>query len=385
MLFKGTQKRTYQQISRDIDRRGGFLNAYTDRELTAFYTEISSRHLVTGLEVLSDMLRHSNLPPAEIETERNVILEEMLMISDSPEDYVFDLFFETAFGPASDLGRPVIGQEENIKSCTRDTLFDFFKKYYQPSNFIISLSGALYQNEGELTSLKKTIEELFSAAEPVETAYSSPFSSIHSQPSYGGQVEHLEKETEQIQFVLGLPGCSRNGFQPEFSIFNQFLGGASSSRLFLKLREESGLCYGISSAEERFAAEGIFIIHGSTATKNFLPAMDLIMQTIYESVNDEDLLLEINDAKEGLLSSMDMLLESSRFRAGYLAKNLLYTGSIGSFEQLENHLESCTAEQVQEKIKTSWKSKSFSFQSIGNMSSNELKKQIGVRYPAAIF
>lgn len=384
MLFKGTQKRNYQQISRDIDRRGGFLNAYTDRELTAYYTEISARHLTTGLEVLADMLRQSNLPPAELETERNVILEEMLMIADSPEDYVFDLFFETAFGPDSNLGRPIIGAKANIRSCSRDTLFDFYQKHYQPANFVISLSGALYQNATDLANLKATIEELFST--PMEgSAHSSPYQNIVPQPSYGGQVEHMEKETEQIQFVLGLPGCSRNGFQPEYSIFNQFLGGASSSRLFLKLREESGLCYGIASAEERFAAEGIFLIHGSTATKNFLPAMDLVMQTIYESVNDENLLSEIYDAKEGLISSMDMLLESSRFRAGYLAKNLLYTGQPGSFTELEESLASCSPEQVQQKMKQSWTSQSFSFQSIGNMSSNELKKQIGVRYPAAIF
>ena len=113
--------------------------------------------------------------------------------------------------------------------------------------------------------------------------------------------------------------------------------------------------------------------------------MDLVMQTIYEAVNDNNLLGEINDAKEGLISSMDMLLESSRFRAGYLAKNLMHTGEPGSFTQPEESLAGCSAEQVQEKLKQSWTSQSFSFQSIGNMSSNEVKKQIGVRYPAAIF
>ena len=204
------------------------------------------------------MLRQSNLPPNELETERNVILEEMLMIADSPEDYVFDLFFETAFGPGSNLGRPIIGAEENIRSCSRDALFDLYEKHYQPSNFVISLSGALYQNATDLANLKATLEELFSGLLKKEVLVPYLTRTLCPNPPMVASFEHMEKDTEQIQFVLGMPGCSRKGFQPEYSIFNQFLGGASSSRLFLKLREESGLCYGIASAEERFAAERYF-------------------------------------------------------------------------------------------------------------------------------
>ncbi|HWM36225.1 MAG TPA: pitrilysin family protein [Streptomyces sp.] len=261
VLFKGTERRSALEISSALDAVGGEMNAFTSKEFTCYYARVLDADLPLAIDVVGDMLTSSVLDPAEVESERGVILEEIAMTEDDPGDCVHDLFAHTMFGD-SPLGRPVLGTVETVNSLTRDRIASFYRQHYDPPHLVVAAAGNLDHDTvveqvrtafDRAGALSRTTTE---AAEPV-----GPRTGEHPLRAHG-RVELSDRRTEQAHLVLGLPGVSRNDDRRwALGVLSAALGGGMSSRLFQEIREKRGLAYSTYSYTSGFADCGLFGVY----------------------------------------------------------------------------------------------------------------------------
>lgn len=371
MLFKGTAKRSYSEIARAIDRLGGYMNASTSREITDYYVTLSGRHLETALDVLSDMYFNSIFADEEYKSEKNVIIEEIKMSEDSPDDYLFDLFYLDALGDNS-LGRPIAGTEESIRNSTRDDLYQYYRSKYGTQGTVLSMAGALWENTGDLDKLKKKIDVFFNKE---GTQLSGKPSLIHAPPEIArekrtrpGIVKHYKKKLEQLNFVIGLPGLKQEAEQdPELHVFTHLIGGTMSSRLFQVLREQHGLCYSVNAFHNQYLSEGIWGIYCGTSKKTFFKAVELALEetrkTILGNLSDE----QVEETKSGLSGMLELGLESSVRRANFNAKNLLYYNELIDWKKIISKIEQTNPGKILSYMQTMWANFKPSVTSLGNL------------------
>jgi len=323
MLFKGTTNRTALEIADTMDAVGGQLNAFTSKETTCYFTRTLDTHFDVALDIISDMFFNSKYDPAEIDKERNVILEEISMYEDTPEDLCVDLLQSKIF-PNHSLGRAILGTAESIGSFTRDDFLSFIKARYTPKNIVISVAGNINEQEilKKITNVfgRHTGDECESTAPP---AVYTPGFSIR------------EKDIEQVHLCMGFPGIATGSNEAyPLAAVNTILGGGMSSRLFQKIREEHGLVYSVYSYNASYADTGAFMIYAALNPAQLGEVMSLISQEVQGMFTDKITEKQLAKAKEQLKSNYLLSLESAASRMNSIGRTMLSLNKVITPDEL---------------------------------------------------
>jgi len=320
MLFKGTQKRDAKTIAEVIENVGGHMNAYTSREITSYHIHLLKDDLPLALDVLADIIQNSTMPEDEIERERDVILQEIGMCHDTPDDIIFDHYYEHAYAKQS-LGAPILGTTKIIKKMDRETLMGFTNQFYCPSNLVICAAGNVTHD-----AFIKQVESLFNTL-PANQNYT------RTQANYTGGEHRSEKDLEQAHIILGFEGIARtHELYYAAQTLSTLLGGGMSSRLFQEVREKRGLVYSIYSFHTAHQDSGQFGIYAGTGPDKISELMPVVCEEIKKLAQSLEE-TEINRAKAQLRTSTLMGLESMMSRADQNAKSVLQRGYVRSTDE----------------------------------------------------
>lgn len=338
LCFKGTSKRpTPAEICTAVEGVGGILNAGTDKELTVYWCKVAQPHFAIALEVLADMLLNSRFDPADIERERQVIVEEINMCLDSPPQRVAMLIDELLW-PGHPLGRDIAGSKESVSGITRDMMLDYLSQQYQSGNTVLAIAGNIQHQE---------VVNMVSQATAGWTNY-------QPQPGYPAYQARLarrvlieNRDTEQSQLCLALPGLSIT--HPEryrLDLLNVILGEGMSSRLFTEIRDKLGLAYSIQSYVEHFLDTGSMTVSAGVDTTNLTLAIRAILGELAR-LKETIPAAELAKAKELFKGRILLRLEDSRSVAGWMGGQEILTGSILSIDQVMAIIDAITAGELQ--------------------------------------
>lgn len=344
MVFKGTKNRSARQIAEEIENVGGHLNAYTSREMTAYYARVLNENLPLAFDLISDVLLNATFDAHEMERERGVILQEIGMYQDSPDDMVFDHAQRTAYTNHS-LGRPILGTVETVGKMQRDDLFSFFDHHYQAPQLVLSASG------------KVDHDHLVNLAQERLSRVSDHTIDPHQKALYTGGEFRFIKDLEQVHFILGFEGVSyRNNDFYTAAILSIILGGGMSSRLFQEIREKRGLVYSIYSFSVNYSDTGLFGIYAGTGPKEISELVPVVcdqLQMITQDIREE----EIERAKAQLKSSTLMALESTSARCERLARSMIQFGRPRPIEEIIESIEAVDKNMLQKLAQNLFKKK----------------------------
>jgi len=337
MFFKGTETRSAAEISREIDALGGELNAFTTRETTTFYIKVLDQHLPKALELLSDLFHRSRFGTKEIEKEKQVVLEEIRMVQDDPEDLVQELHTGLMMG-RHPLSCPILGQESTIAQVRRKDLREYIDMHYRPEEMVLAVAGSFDQRQ-----LEKMMERMFGTYAPSK----SHLPRKRWPPDIHKGVIMKRKSLEQVHLCVGLQGVSA-GHKDRYAayVLNSVLGGSVSSRLFQEIREKRGLAYSIYSFLSGYSDGGTVTIYAGTRASEIERVLDLIRREIRKmgirGVDRE----ELRRTKDQMKGSLMLSLESSHSRMNKLAKDELIAGCHTSLEEMLSEIDGITVSQV---------------------------------------
>lgn len=364
MLFKGTKKRNSKEIAACIDNVGGQLNAFTSKENTCFYVKVLDTHLDLAVDLLSDMINDSLFDEKELIKEKGVIIEEIGMYEDNPEEMVHDILTNIIWN-RDPLGMPILGTKETLDSMSRDTLIQYLKEQYTPENMVLSISGNY-----DFNTVVALAEEKFGKME------SKPDSGNKlSVPNFSPESLKKQKDTEQVHYCIAYDAYSfgHRLYFPMLVLSNLF-GGAMSSRLFQRIREEMGLAYSVFSYTSNFADCGLFSIYAGMNPSQYELVVktidEEIVKLINEGVNEE----ELYNSKEQLKGSYILGLESTSGRMISLGKNLIMQNKVYTPKEILAKIEKVTMVEIRETIDDIFKGKKYGFASIGNFKVKKPKK-----------
>ncbi len=308
MLFKGTKKRSAADIAKEVDKIGANMNAGTNKETTSYFIHSMDDYLDFSVEILCDIIQNSVLEKPEIEREKGVVLEEIKMYEDTPSEYLADIFMKT-FIPNHPLGRPVIGTAKNISEIQRERLLDFYRTSYGTDRLVVAVAGKIGSEK-----FINRLEKLKIFPKEKKRVLSRPEINLR----FGR--EFLEKDVNQVQFVLGFPGISsKNKLRQAMYLLNTILGGGMSSRLFQEIREKRGLCYSVYSFQMAYQDTGTFNIYCGTDLKSLNRTVNEIL-AVCESVK-KDLVTEreLKEAKTQIKGQMSLASENLEFLMNRMA------------------------------------------------------------------
>ncbi len=335
MLFKGTESRSARAIAQEIDSMGGHLDAFTSKEYAGYYIKVLDEHVPRAFDILSDLVLHPAFPGDELSREKQVVLEEIKMVEDTPDDLVHELFTEH-YWRGHPLGRPILGTPDTVESFDQAALFDYFRNAYVGRNFVVAAAGHL-----DHAAMKDLVERAFgdvpdAGADWVETA---PVSS----PPF---IER-DKDLEQSHVVVGTPGLpqAHEDRYPSY-LLNIILGGSMSSRLFQNIREQRGLAYAVYSGLSSYRDTGLLTVYVGCASGKVPEVVDLVVEEFRTlrttAVSDE----ELRRAKDHLKGSLMLSLESTSSRMTHLARQEMYFGRHVSLDEMLDRIERVTPEEV---------------------------------------
>lgn len=359
MLFKGTKERDAKMIAESIDNIGGVLNAFTSKETTMYYAKVLNNHIEVAMDILSDMIGNSLFNEEDIEKEKSVILEELYMYQDSPEDLTVELLNEMMFEGTS-LEYPVIGTEETIKSIKREDILNYFSNNYIPENMIISIAGNIDERE----SLKQ-LKHYFGSFKNYKLK-STDVNNPRIDYSFTNKLDIIIKDTEQINLCIGMEGLPVISPKMEaLMILNNIFGGSMSSRLFQKIREDLGLAYTIETFPSSFKDTGILnlflSLHPSQVVKSIQAINDEINH-IKKNLISKD---ELKKAKEQLKGNYVLGMENTFNRMYEIGKSLLIFDRVFSQEEIINKIDSITMEGIGEVNNIIFNRKKFNIALVG--------------------
>ncbi|TCP62287.1 putative Zn-dependent peptidase [Rhodovulum bhavnagarense] len=335
MAFKGTQKRSTLQIAEAIEDVGGYINAYTSREMTAYYARVLEADVPLALDVLADILLNPQFAPDEIEVERGVILQEIGQVADTPDDVIFDWMQEVAY-PDQPLGRPILGPAERVSGFARDDFFAFVRRHYTPEKMILSAAGAVDHDE-----IVRLAEGLFGQLEP------APAGTVEPARFVGGE-HRVVKPLEQAHMALGFecPGY-RDPAVYTAQIYATAMGGGMSSRLFQELREKRGLCYTVFAQAGSYADTGLVTVYAGTSGEQLGELAELTMEELARSAQDMTP-AEVARARAQMKAGLLMGLESPSNRAERLARLVSIWDRVPGLEETIAHIDAVTTGDVRE-------------------------------------
>jgi predicted Zn-dependent peptidase len=336
MLFKGTDTRSAEDIAQAIDSIGGQLDAFTAKEYASYYIKVLDEHLPLAVDLLSDIILRPAFPVDEIEREKKVILEEIKMVEDTPDDLVHELFTQH-FWEGHPLGRPILGSKETVESFTLETLREYFKGAYVASNMIISAAGNL-----EHAHVRELVEQAFGAL----ARDGEPFSA--EAPRVVPQVVTRTKDLEQSHLCLGTNSYPQSHRDRYVSyILNTVLGGSMSSRLFQNVREKRGLAYAVFSGLSAYRDAGNITIYAGCANDAVEQVVDLCVEELRGMKRAPVPEQELRRAKDHLKGSLMLSLENTASRMSHLARQEIYFDRHFGLDETLAGVERVTAEDVQ--------------------------------------
>ncbi|HEU4963884.1 MAG TPA: pitrilysin family protein [Bacilli bacterium] len=312
MMFKGTQTRTAKQIAEMFDGIGGQVNAFTSKEYTCYYAKVLDEHFSLALETLSDMLLNSKFDEEEIAKERKVVIEEIKMYEDAPDEHVHDLIAEVAY-PTHPLGYNILGTETNLNAFTQQDLFRYMEQNYTADNIVIAIAGNVKRDR-----ILEQVKALFGSIKSSKLVRHDSQAEFHA-----GRIIR-NKGTEQSHIVLSAEGFAYSDphVYPVI-LFNNVLGGSSSSRLFQEIREDRGLAYSIYSFHSSYKDTGMFGVYVGTTPDNSQTVLDLVEKVLLDIAETGLTEAELIKAKEQVKGSLMLSLESTSSRMSRLGKNEL--------------------------------------------------------------
>lgn len=338
MMFKGTDRFDARAIAEQFDAIGGNVNAFTSKEYTCYYAKVLDEHLPIAVDVLSDMFFNSRLDSEELAKEKNVILEEIAMYEDTPDDLVHDLMSLSAYGDHP-LAYPILGTKERLEAMDSDALRSYMNSHYTIENTVIALAGNIDDSVIEL------LERHFGAFK------NSGTSELLTAPVFQDGLIYRKKKTEQNHICLSFPGSSvGDELQYAMVLLNNAIGGGMSSRLFQEIREKRGLAYSVYSYHSSHADSGMFTIYAGTAPKQTKDVLELtkeILSDLAVKGMTED---ELHKGKEQLKGSLILSLESTGSRMNRLGKNELMLGRHYSLDEIIQRIEQVSMGDVQKVI-----------------------------------
>ncbi len=338
LFFKGTERRpTSKEIADAIEGVGGFVNASTDKELTAYWTRVPAEHVELGLDVLADIVSNSKLAPADVERERMVILEELRMYQDQPQEFVQNLFDEIMW-PDHPLGRDIAGTEQSVARLTRDDILEYASAHYRLPNLVIGAAGAF--DDARLLELVGS--RLTLPANP-----NGLLLPLMPSPLPAPRVLMRRRKTEQAHICLGVRAMSY--LDPDrfaLDLLNTVLGEGMSSRLFLNIRERLGLAYDVHSFTQKHRDTGLLGVYLGVDPKNAVAAVNAVIAEMNALCDQELTAEELERAKEFTKGRLRLELESTNGVSFWLAYQQLLIGSIKTIEEEVALVDAITAEEV---------------------------------------
>ena len=335
MIFKGTEKRTAFQIAKEFDAIGGQTNAFTSAENTCYHAKVIDTRLETMVDILSDIFLNSVFDDKEVENERAVILQEIAMVEDSPDEYIHVLSGRNFWGDNS-LGQSVLGTRENVAAFNAHTLKGFFHKFYQPERIVISVAGNLEHNR-----LVDLIGPVFGSIRP---GNSFP---ERTTPKGNSRINLHQRKLEQVHICLGTKGLSiTDPRRFTYSLMNTILGGNMSSRLFQEIREKRGLAYSVYSFISSYVDTGVFGAYAGVNPENVRESTELILKEIVKLKHIRVDPNELQDAKEHTKGSLMLASESNDNQMVRLAQNEIHFGRYIPLEEIDNNIQSVTQDDI---------------------------------------
>lgn len=354
MLFKGTGKRSAKEIAETLDAVGGQLNAFTSKEYTCYYAKVLDEHLDIAVDLLSDMFFNSLFKEEDVEKEKNVIIEEIKMYEDAPDEIVHDLFAGTLWSGHA-LGRPVIGTEEIIKSLKRDDLLQFKEQFYSPASIVVAAAGSISHEK-----IVEKLAPLFGTIEPVSRVRN------YSAPDPHSRTQVRKKDTEQVHLCIGTPGLPMDHHNVyTLHILNSILGGGISSRLFQEIREERGLAYSVFTYHSSYRDAGLFSIYAGLSKNNLAEVISLIIREMKDFRDNGITAEELVRAREQLKGSMYLGLENVSNRMTRIGKSELCLNRAVTVEEAVDKINSVTLEGVKNLSGELFKNSNLVISSIG--------------------
>ena len=357
MLFKGTARRSAGQLARDMDAIGGQFNAYPTKEHTCFYGRTLDRHLDEGLDILADMLFHSRFDQGDVELERGVILEEIGMYEDTPEDLVSERLSAAVYR-GTPLARPILGRESTLEGMTGEWLARWQRKHYHAGNLVAALAGKFSPAQAD------SLRDLLAALPSGLPAQSPPV-------TYRPAVTAKKKAIEQNHLILAFPAPSYlDERRPQVLLLNALLGGGCSSRLFQQLREERGLCYSVYSYVADHADTGLLGIYAGVSRDQEWTALEGARRVALELADHGPSQEEVDRVREQAKANLLMGSESVQARMSHLGSSALLYGRVRETEELLDLYDAVTREQLRDLAGALFRMETASLSAVGRVGSS---------------
>jgi predicted Zn-dependent peptidase len=357
-LFKGTQRRSAHDIASESDRLGGQLDAYTTHEMTGFAMKVVDTELTRAFDLLADLLLHPRFEEDDLLKEQKVIIEEMKMIEDTPDELLNELF-HAAYFPNHSLGRPIEGTEQTVSSFDRAKTAEFHAANFAPGNLVIAAAGNVAHNQ-----LVDLVTKAFAAVEAGINGHEASASPRVAAPI----LVERKKELEQAHLIIAAPWPSaKSEDRYAASMLGTIVGGGTSSRLWQSIREERGLAYSIGAGGITFTDVGIFTIYAGTSPGQIDQVLDLSLHELRRAVHETVSEAELQLAKDQAVSSVLLSLESSSSRVGALARQEIVHGRHISPDEILGWIEAVTREDVQRVATSCFTSDTLALGALGNL------------------
>lgn len=356
MLFKGTPTRTAFELSDAFDALGAQVNAFTGKDMTCFYSKATSDHAAEAFELLADLFLNATFPEEEMKREKGVVVEEIHMDEDSPEDLCLDLLSRAAFGNRG-YGRNILGPAANVEGFTRADLLAYRKERYCPDNIVISFAGSIGLDEAI-----GLVERYFGDMPRTQ------FSDRKKEVVQGADNLFRKKPIEQAHFALGFPTVAReDALRPAVQVMNTILGGGMSSRLFKRVREELGLAYSVYSYPSHYAETGLLTVYAGVnpakAQDAFAAVQDVIRTFVKEGVTEEEFLRGREQAKSGAIFAQ----ENTSSQMLLYGRELLYNNVVFDFEKRMEEIASLRRSDVSDAIASGFDFSRAAVSGVGNL------------------
>ena len=364
MLFKGTSNRSAKELAESIDDVGGQINAFTGTEYTCFYVRVLDKHLPIAIDVLSDMLNNSTFGEKDIEKEKGVIIEEINMYLDSPEDIVYDILSETMFENTS-LALPILGTYETVSNLDRDTIMNYYKRHYTTENIVISIVGNFQYRE-----TIAMLNECFYKTSPIEMGLNDGM--MEDIPEISQNIGYKLKDTEQLNLCVGMEGVKRGSddIYP-LLVMNNTFGGSMSSRLFQRLREEMGLVYSVYSHPTSFENIGAFTVYAGLSVNQILNVAKLVNEDIEDLKDNLITDYELFRSKEQLKGNYILGMESTSNRMFEIGKSELLLNKVLSPEDILNKIDKVQMVDIERVVTNIFNRDKYNIAYVGKLSDPE--------------
>jgi len=364
MLFKGTANRSAEDIAQQVDSIGGQLDAFTSKEYAGYYVKVLDEHLPLATDILTDLVSHPVFAPEEIERERKVVLEEIKMVEDTPDDLVHEMFAES-FWSGHPLGRPILGVPDSVAALDHSILQQYFEDAYVASNFVVVAVGNLDHD-----AVKALVERAFAATRPTGSAI------VDQPPVVVPAVQIRQKELEQSHVCFGTIGLPQN-HPDRYAAYalNTVLGGSMSSRLFQNVREKRGLAYSVFSSMSAYQDAGSLSIYAGCANDAVSELVEVVVAEIRRLKHEAVPADELRRAKDHLKGSLMLNLESTSSRMSHHARQEIYRDRADSLDEMLRQIEQVSIDDVQRLAAEFFGDGSLGLTVLGNVDGLQLTRE----------